>query len=104
MSRQFSGPLLAKYYYPELYHHDGQIYDEDYVYGSFLQSKMAEKGVSCTNCHDPHNAKLKIPEETVCAQCHSPQEYSSDKHFPLTQQRGIKVHNVSHAGNDLYAS
>ncbi|MEZ9231268.1 tetratricopeptide repeat protein [Vibrio amylolyticus] len=65
---------------PELYHHDGQIFDEDYVYGSFLQSAMAEKGVTCTNCHDPHSAKLKIPEEAVCSQCHVASEYTPENH------------------------
>ncbi|GAL30376.1 probable deca-heme c-type cytochrome [Vibrio variabilis] len=65
---------------PELYHSDGQIYDEVYVFGSFEQSKMAQKGVTCTNCHDPHSAKLKIPEEAVCAQCHVASEYSPEKH------------------------
>ncbi|MCG7490436.1 tetratricopeptide repeat protein [Vibrio sp. Of14-4] len=65
---------------PELYHYDGQIYDEVYVYGSFLQSEMAKKGVTCTNCHDPHNAQLKIAEEAVCLQCHSASEYSPEKH------------------------
>lgn len=65
---------------PELYYHDGQIYDEDYVYGSFLQSEMAEKGVTCTNCHDPHTAELKIAEEAVCSQCHIASEYTPEKH------------------------
>ena len=65
---------------PELYYHDGQIYDEDYVYGSFLQSAMAEKGVTCTNCHDPHTAQLKIAEEAVCSQCHIASEYTPEKH------------------------
>ncbi|CAM3139719.1 multiheme c-type cytochrome [Vibrio diazotrophicus] len=65
---------------PELYYPDGQIYDEDYVYGSFLQSEMAEKGVTCTNCHDPHSADLKMPKETVCLQCHISSQYTSDNH------------------------
>ena len=65
---------------PELYYHDGQIYDEDYVFGSFLQSAMAEKGVTCTNCHDPHTAELKIAEEAVCSQCHIASEYTPEKH------------------------
>ncbi|MDW3125043.1 cytochrome c3 family protein, partial [Vibrio sp. 1974] len=78
------GTFLDKYRLslitPELYYHDGQIYDEDYVYGSFLQSAMAEKGVTCTNCHDPHSAQLKIPEEAVCAQCHVASDYLSENH------------------------
>jgi len=32
---------------PGLYHADGQILDEAYVYGSFLQSKMYARGVGC---------------------------------------------------------
>lgn len=78
------GSFLNKYRLslitPELYYHDGQIYDEDYVYGSFLQSAMAEKGVTCTNCHDPHTAELKIPEEAVCAQCHIASDYMPENH------------------------
>ncbi|MGR5520194.1 multiheme c-type cytochrome [Vibrio sp. PNB22_4_2] len=78
------GSFLDKYRLslitPELYYHDGQIYDEDYVYGSFLQSDMAEKGVTCTNCHDPHTAELKISEEAVCAQCHIASDYMPENH------------------------
>ncbi|WP_373417266.1 multiheme c-type cytochrome [Vibrio sp. D449a] len=74
---------------PELYYHDGQIYDEDYVYGSFLQSAMAEKGVTCTNCHDPHTAELKIAEEAVCSQCHIASEYTPEKH--TFHQAGTKA-------------
>lgn len=57
---------------PGLYHADGQILDEVYVYGSFLQSKMHARGVGCTNCHNPHDAGLKAEGNAVCAQCHSP--------------------------------
>nr|WP_174822657.1 multiheme c-type cytochrome [Ruegeria lacuscaerulensis] len=56
---------------PGLYHPDGQILDEVYVYGSFLQSKMYAKGVGCTNCHEPHSAELKADGNGVCTQCHS---------------------------------
>ncbi len=55
-----------------LYHHDGQIRDEVYVYGSFLQSRMHLKGVSCSNCHDPHSARLILDGNAVCTQCHNP--------------------------------
>ncbi|WP_233270393.1 multiheme c-type cytochrome [Chachezhania sediminis] len=57
---------------PGLYHADGQILDEVYVLGSFLQSKMYDKGVTCTNCHDPHSMQLVAEGNTVCTQCHSP--------------------------------
>lgn len=55
-----------------LYHADGQIDDEVYVYGSFLQSKMYAKGVTCLNCHDPHSGELVGEGNTTCLQCHSP--------------------------------
>lgn len=57
---------------PGLYHADGQILDEVYVYGSFLQSKMYARGVSCGDCHTPHAATLKAEGNAVCTQCHSP--------------------------------
>jgi predicted CXXCH cytochrome family protein len=53
-----------------LYHHDGQILDEVYVYGSFMQSKMQQAGVVCANCHEPHSNQLRAEGNGVCAQCH----------------------------------
>ncbi len=55
-----------------LYHADGQIDAEVYVYGSFLQSKMYASGVTCTNCHDPHGGELVADGNAVCMQCHNP--------------------------------
>ncbi|WP_172327163.1 multiheme c-type cytochrome [Mangrovicoccus sp. HB161399] len=57
---------------PGLYWPDGQIRDEVYVLGSFLQSKMQAKGVTCTNCHDPHSGGRIAEGNAVCTQCHSP--------------------------------
>lgn len=56
---------------PGLYHPDGQIQDEVYVYGSFLQSKMYARGVGCMDCHEAHTADLKHEGNAVCSQCHS---------------------------------
>ena len=63
-----------------LYHPDGQINDEVYVYGSFIQSKMHQAGVVCSNCHDPHSLELRAPDNGVCAQCHLPAQYDSTQH------------------------
>ena len=41
-----------------IYYPDGQILDEDFEYGSFVQSKMFRMGVRCTDCHDAHTLKL----------------------------------------------
>ncbi len=66
-----------------LYHADGSIQDEVYVYGSFLQSKMYARGVRCTDCHDPHGAQLKAVGNAVCTQCHSP---AGNPRFPTLRQ------------------
>jgi len=63
-----------------LYHDDGTTNDEDYVYGSFLQSKMYREGVSCKNCHNVHSNKLLAPGKNVCFQCHTPEIYDQPKH------------------------
>jgi predicted CXXCH cytochrome family protein len=63
-----------------LYHYDGQILDEVYVYGSFLQSKMHQAGVVCSNCHEPHSATLRAPGNDICAQCHKPAAYDTPEH------------------------
>ena len=62
------------------YYPDGQVYDEDFVYGSFLQSKMHKNGVVCSNCHNPHSTKLTLPKEQVCLQCHQSATYANPKH------------------------
>ena len=64
----------------DMYHADGQIQDEVYVYGSFLQSKMYSEGVSCSNCHDPHSLKIKAEGNALCLQCHSAKSYDVQKH------------------------
>lgn len=65
-----------------LYFPDGQILDEVYVYGSFLQSKMHQKGVTCTNCHDPHSMQTLATGNTLCSQCHLPDTFDTpDHHF-----------------------
>lgn len=63
-----------------LYHHDGQILDEDYVYGSFLQSRMYQAGVVCADCHEPHSNALRAPGNGVCSQCHRASVFDSIDH------------------------
>ena len=63
-----------------LYYPDGQIRDEVYEYGSFVQSKMHQAGVVCSNCHEPHSLNLRAPGNGVCAQCHQATHYDTPKH------------------------
>ena len=88
-----------------LYHADGQIQGEVYVYGSFLQSKMYQHGVTCSDCHNPHSNALKQPGEQVCYQCHTADRYATQTHhFHIDQSAGSKLRGMPYASNDLYAS
>ena len=62
------------------YFHDGQIREEVFVLGSFLQSKMHVRGVTCGNCHEPHSGELLFPGNGVCAQCHRADVYDALSH------------------------
>jgi tetratricopeptide (TPR) repeat protein len=65
-----------------LYHADGQILDEVYVYGSYGQSKMFHNDVRCSDCHDVHSLERLRPGNELCLQCHRADTYdSADHHF-----------------------
>jgi predicted CXXCH cytochrome family protein len=76
----FGDAFRAALLEPGLYHVDGQQRDEVYTYGSFLQSRMHARGVTCSDCHDPHSGKLRAPGNAVCAQCHAPAKYDASSH------------------------
>lgn len=63
-----------------LYYSDGQINDEVYVYGSFLQSKMYRAGVACNDCHELHSLKLHSKGDNLCLRCHADSKYASEQH------------------------
>ena len=63
-----------------LYHADGQILDEVYVYGSFVQSAMYQNGVTCTDCHDPHTARLRLEGNATCVPCHQGSRFDTPEH------------------------
>ena len=64
------------------YHPDGQLRDveEPYNYTPFKQGKMFAAGVTCSDCHEPHSAKLRSPGESVCLQCHGQDKYADVRH------------------------
>lgn len=64
----------------EFYHQDGQIKEEDYVFGSFTQTRMYKSHVKCTDCHEPHSLKTKQQGNLLCLQCHDWQDYDTEKH------------------------
>ncbi len=68
-------PLNEGLYFP-----DGQILDEVYVYGSFMQSKMYERGVRCSDCHDVHSIRRIKEGNDLCLQCHKADTYDTKGH------------------------
>lgn len=63
-----------------LYYPDGQQRDEVYKWGSFLSSRMYAKGVTCSDCHDPHSQQLRAEGNAVCAQCHLASKFDTPAH------------------------
>ncbi|MGB5694533.1 MAG: HEAT repeat domain-containing protein [Polyangiales bacterium] len=63
-----------------LYFDDGQIKDEVFVLGSFLQSKMYAAGVVCSDCHDSHSAGLVAEGNLLCARCHKANVFDGPQH------------------------
>ena len=83
---EFGKPLLDTHVLSlleeRLYFADGQIDEEVYVYGSFVQSKMYQAGVTCSDCHDAHSATLRSGEAVsdVCISCHLPAKFQVESH------------------------
>jgi len=63
-----------------LYYADGQMHDEVYEYGSFLQSRMYAAGVTCSDCHEPHSSQLRGAGNALCAQCHQATHFDTPEH------------------------
>jgi len=65
---------------PGLYWPDGQVRDEVYEHGSFLQSRMHAAGVTCGDCHDPHSGRTFGEGNVLCARCHLPDRFDTPEH------------------------
>jgi tetratricopeptide (TPR) repeat protein len=81
--------LLPEVLIQGLYHADGQILEEVYVYGSFVQSKMYGRGIRCSDCHDVHSLKRLKEGNDLCLQCHRADVYNTaDHHFHKEEHEG----------------
>jgi predicted CXXCH cytochrome family protein len=65
---------------PPNYYPDGQQREEDYVWSSFLQSEMFQRGVTCMDCHDAHALKLRAEGNALCTRCHAAAAFDTEKH------------------------
>jgi tetratricopeptide (TPR) repeat protein len=63
-----------------LYYADGQILDEVYVWGSFVQSKMFQNDIRCSDCHDVHSLELRAQDNGLCTRCHQAEAYDAAEH------------------------
>ena len=101
------GEAFLDHYMPEplregLYHADGQVDGEVYVYGSFVQSRMYRTGVGCSDCHEPHGLGLRARGNALCVRCHqlqpdprfaslTPKAYDTpDHHFHPAESTGAE--------------
>jgi len=84
-----------------LYFADGQILEEDYVFGSFTQSKMYMNDVRCNDCHNVHSGKLILDGNALCLQCHRADEYDTYNHH-FHKQAGEEGSPVVSAFGDTY--
>lgn len=90
------GDAFMDHYQPSLlteflYHSDGQIKEEVFVYGSFIQSKMFHEGVTCSDCHEPHSLKLRAEGNGICLQCHKADKFDQPSHhFHEKGQQGAQ--------------
>jgi cytochrome c553 len=102
------GRLLAETHRPALldeglYYADGQMRDEVYSWGSFLQSRMYAKGVTCSDCHDAHDLKVRGGERRSLLLV-PPARALRDASAPLPpgERAGRLVRGLPHADGDLH--
>jgi Tfp pilus assembly protein PilF len=65
---------------PARYHADGQVEGEVYEWGSFVQSRMYQAGVKCSDCHNPHSGKPFAEGNALCVRCHEPERFDVAAH------------------------
>lgn len=85
-------------HWPDSSAHKNRMQGNDYV-----SSRMYEKGVRCSACHDPHgtaqNALLKFAGNDMCLQCHGPQRQAG----PGVTPEAHSHHAISSEGNQCVA-
>jgi tetratricopeptide (TPR) repeat protein len=89
-STEIMDDMIPQVISDEFYFPDGQIREEDYEYGSFLQSKMFNNNVRCSDCHNPHSGKLKLIDNALCLSCHEPKYNTKEHHFHTINTEGAK--------------
>lgn len=71
----------------DVFYADGQVREEDYEYAPYLGSRMHFRGIRCTECHDPHSAKTRLPGNWLCMKCHDGSNADAKKIEPVSHSR-----------------
>jgi len=81
----------------DLYHEDGQVNNENYVYSSLLMSRMGHAGVTCMDCHNAHTGRTLLPatNNALCLRCHQDGEDGATIIDPLSHS----FHAADNAGS-----
>ena len=72
--------LLPPEYWPT-----GEQHGEVFVWGSFAASKMAGRGVTCGDCHEPHSGAPLARDNTLCTRCHQAEAFDAPAHHDHAQ-------------------
>jgi len=104
-SKEWMDDYIPQLISNDFYFADGQIKEEDFEYGSFVQSKMYHNGVKCSDCHNPHSGRLNMEGNAQCMSCHEPKYNSSQHHFHKELSEGAQCVNChmpakTYMGND----
>jgi predicted CXXCH cytochrome family protein len=70
---------------PGVFWPNGMQRDEDYCETGLRLSRMGKAGVTCLDCHDPHSATLRLPQENnaLCMRCHQGGDQVNDISAPI---------------------
>jgi predicted CXXCH cytochrome family protein len=70
---------------PPEYWPTGEQHDEVFIWGSFAASKMAARGVTCGDCHEPHSGARLADGNALCVRCHQPAVFDVPAHHHHAQ-------------------
>ena len=73
---------------PGVYWANAMQRDEAYCETGLRHSRMGAAGVTCLDCHDPHTAQLKLPQEdnSLCLRCHADGTTVGNTPTPIVKQ------------------
>lgn len=72
-----------------VFYADGQVRDENYVFTSFLSSRMHASGVHCLDCHEAHSTRTRLPGNALCMRCHNGSVPNSPKIIPASHSHHL---------------